>query len=88
MADCPLGKRQRDLLARFGGLRRALVVGDKISESLVARGLLAQDPPLAGHRYGGMVRMTLAGLRALADEVEAGRVKLFNPEQYGGERDA
>lgn len=59
-----------------------MVVGDKISKSLVARGLLRpnfHDKPEAWHR------ITPDGLRALANALEAGELdqfmKTFPPER-------
>lgn len=67
-----LGPRQRDLLAQMGGLRSALVVADALALSLIRRGLLAADA------NGSFAHITAAGLRALADEVDAGRIRLFD----------
>jgi hypothetical protein len=67
-----LGRRQREVLARLGGVTMALVVGDKMSASLVRRGLLIAEPD------GSFARITAAGLRVLADELEAGRVAAFS----------
>lgn len=64
----PLGKNQRDLLAKLGGVTMSLVVADKLSDSLVRRGLLSAEPD------GSFARITPLGLRVLADELEAGRV--------------
>lgn len=77
MADHPrpLGKHQRDLLAALAGVTMALVVGDKLSDSLVRRGLLAAEPD------GSCAHITPAGLRAIADEIEAGRVEMFRPDK-------
>lgn len=47
-----------------------LVTPDKVSASMVARGLLREDPS----RPGKSCCITPKGLRALADEMEAGRV--------------
>ena len=70
MADRPLGPRQLELLR---GLANpcALVVPDPVSRSLVKRGLLAADPD------GSFAHITPAGLRALADAADDGRVQLF-----------
>lgn len=64
----PLGKYQTRLLVVLGSPTRAMVVPDATAKSLVARGLLREREP------DGMVCITPAGLRALADEMEAGRV--------------
>lgn len=63
-----IGKEQLRLLVSLGSPTMMLVVGDKVSASLVRRGLLQDDDK------GGFCRITAAGLRALADEMEAGRV--------------
>ncbi len=75
-----IGRRQRDLLALIARPGTALVVPDKVSRSLVRRGLARHARPDA------MVHITAAGLRALADEAEAGRLKLEPdlPEEKGG----
>lgn len=66
----PLGKNQRDLLAMIARPGVALVVPTKVSRPLVRRGLAAHARPDA------FVHITPAGLRALAAEAEAGRLKL------------
>lgn len=71
MTDRPLGKRQFALLASLGGVNFAVVVGDKMTASLVRRGLLMAEPD------GSFARITAYGLRRLADEVEAGRTTGF-----------
>lgn len=68
----PLGKNQLSLL-KFIGVSRALVVANKEAISLTARGLLTDDGK------GSFYHITPAGLRALADEAEAGRVMLWEP---------
>lgn len=75
MAERPLGKRQLDLLTKLGGVTMAVVVGCKISQSLVRRGLLAAEPD------GSFAHITAAGLRALAAEIDAGRAPLFLVEK-------
>ena len=72
MTPRPLGKHQRCLLADLGGVRMAVIVGDKLSRSLVQRGLLAAEDD------GSFAHITARGLRALADEIDAGRVALFD----------
>ena len=76
MADHPLGARQIELLR---GLANpcALVVPDNISRSLVKRGLLAAEPD------GSFAHITPAGLRALADAADSGRVQLFRKTNDG-----
>ena len=64
-----LGDQQIRLLIVLATPDRGLLTPDKVSASLVRRGLLAEDKP------GGCSVITPAGLRALADAMEAGRVK-------------
>ena len=63
-----LGKRQLSLLKALGSPGLALVVGDRVSSSLVRRGLCKQTDT------GGIVCITPAGLRVLADALEKGLV--------------
>ncbi len=68
-----LGTQQLRLLCTLGSPGLALVVPDRVSNSLVRLGLLRDT-----HRAGpGMQRVTAAGLRRLADEMEAGRLEQF-----------
>ncbi len=70
----PIGKRQLELLLSLASPSLMLVVGDGLSASLVQRGLLQpryRDKPDAFHG------ITPAGLRALADNFEAGRLDQF-----------
>lgn len=67
----PLGKRQIDVLTLICCPGRALVVPDKITDSLVARGLCE-----AMTETGSFVHITPAGLRAVADLADAGKVRL------------
>jgi hypothetical protein len=66
MGERPLGPKQiaalRDLALRYVGL-----VPDTIARSLIARGLLRED--------GGAYCINAAGLRALADALDAGKVE-------------
>jgi hypothetical protein len=64
-----LGPKQLQLLTSLGSPAMLLVVPDAISRSLEKRGLVAD--------YHGMHRITPAGLRALADAFEAGRLEAF-----------
>jgi hypothetical protein len=64
-----LGKNQLTLLKNLMP-GRAVVIGDKTSSSLTQRGL-AQSWDENGK---DLVTITPAGLRALADEMEAGRI--------------
>lgn len=70
----PLGKNQLERLLGLASPSMMLVVGDKLSKSLVSRGLLAPkfpDKPDAWHR------ITPQGMRALADAFEAGQLQQF-----------
>lgn len=70
----PLGKLQLERLLGLASPSMLLIVGDKLSESLVKRGLLKprfRDRPHAWHG------ITPAGMRALADAYEAGHLKQF-----------
>jgi hypothetical protein len=70
----PLGKLQLERLMGLASPSCLMVVGDKISKSLVARGLLRPnfpDDPDAWHR------ITPAGMRVLADAYEAGQLQKF-----------
>jgi hypothetical protein len=70
----PLGKNQLERLMGLASPSALLVVGDKLSLSLVRRGLLAPyfpDKPAAWHR------ITPAGIRALATAYEAGHLDQF-----------
>lgn len=77
----PLGKNQRDLLA-FMVLGRFLIVPDKRSDALEKRGILSSDSPT-----GGMLGITSTGLRAIADEMDAGRLHNRAPEPKERESD-
>lgn len=82
-----LGRLQLDLLAKLASPSLFLVVGKPLSTSLVRRGLMrahgAPAPPNDPH--GGFVQITPAGLRALADAWEAGRLS-FDPPSLRAER--
>lgn len=69
-----LGKEQRRLLSVLSNIHCAMVVGDKLSASLVSRGLLAAEAD------GRFARITPAGLRRLADEIDADRIRGWSPE--------
>ena len=74
-----LGIRQLELL-RSVGTTRALVVADRASSRLCEIGLMKEMGD------GSFVAVTPAGLRALADAVDAGRIDLFRmPEREGKE---
>lgn len=63
-----LGDKQVASLAFLSGVSRLLLTPGREDRALVARGLLRADD-------GGACCVTPAGLRALADAMEAGRVK-------------
>lgn len=63
-----VGKRQIELLITLATPNRLLVVGDKISDALVRRGMLKEDQERCG------IGITAAGLRALADAMDRGEV--------------
>jgi len=70
----PLGKLQLERLLGLASPAMLLIVGDAISKSLVKRGLLKprfRNSPDAFHG------ITPAGMRALADAYEAGKLKQF-----------
>jgi hypothetical protein len=62
-----IGKDQLQMLVMLGSPTRSLITPGKSERGLVAKGLLRQD-------NGGACCITPAGLRVLADEMEAGRV--------------
>jgi hypothetical protein len=63
-----LGKNQRERLTALGCPTTAQVVGCAVTRSLAKRGLLRSDGD-------GFFCITPAGLRWLADELEAGRIE-------------
>lgn len=82
MTARPLGKLQLERLMGLASPSMLMIVGDKVSTSLVKRGLLKPtfpEDPEAWHR------ITPAGMRALADAFEAGHLdqfmKKFPPER-------
>lgn len=70
----PLGKHQLERLMALASPSRLMVVGDKVSASLVKRGLLSEYLP---GRPDAWHRITPAGMRALADAFEAGHLDQF-----------
>ncbi len=68
-----LGIRQLEQLHRIGA-NFAVVVPTPMTRRLVALGLLQAEPD------GSLARITAAGLRALADAADAGRIVLFDIE--------
>lgn len=71
-----LGIRQLEALALLG-TNRAFVVHTRQTRRLCALGLLKEGMP------GGMIHITSAGLRALANAADAGRIELFTPPKMG-----
>ena len=67
----PLGSKQRELLGALASPARLLIVGNTVAESLTRRGLLAPQ----GNKGDSFYQITPAGMRALADEWEAGRLE-------------
>lgn len=63
-----LGNKQRQLLAALGSPSMVLLIGDSVSASLARRGLVRED------ELRGSCCITPAGMRALADELESGRI--------------
>ena len=63
-----IGQQQLRLLIMTASPTRILLTTDKVSDSLVRRGLLRETD------RSKACCITPAGLRALADEMEAGRV--------------
>ena len=68
-----LGRKQLELL-RSVGTTAALVIPTRRSRRLCDLGLMQSDNPEGAFAY-----ITPAGLRALADAVDAGRIDLFTP---------
>lgn len=69
-----LGKHQMRRLAGMAGVGCAQVVPDAISRSLVARGLMEPTGDRPGSEEAFVV-ITAAGLRAIAEEIDAGRLQ-------------
>ena len=65
-----LGKRELRLLRTLGAAH-AVVVPDRLTRRLVEKGLCEAEDD------GSFCRMTPAGLRALADAADAGRITLW-----------
>ena len=79
-----LGKHQLCLLATMGSPFSLLVVGDRLSASLVARGDM--EPR---HRKGladGFLGITPTGLRILADAMERGELEQFFAPEFTRDR--
>lgn len=73
MNNRPLGTRQIDLLRQLANPHLFLIIGDKVAESLVRRGLVAETGV-----KGGFFQITPAGMRLMADMWEAGKIT-FDP---------
>lgn len=78
----PLGKHQRDALASMADPTIAAISSDKTWRALAKRGLVRS---LAKDKDSFFV-ITPAGLRALADELESGRIKQELPTKKGARR--
>ena len=70
----PLGKNQLERLMVLASPSSLMIVGDKVSASLVSRGLLKPHFPDNPHAWH---RITPSGMRALADAFEAGHLDQF-----------
>lgn len=70
----PLGTRQLELLMLMSLCGSVVTARDATVRKLLGRGLLTE-------RSAGGLRITPAGLRTLADELEAGRVDAVLAEQ-------
>lgn len=65
-----LGRHQLDLLSGLACVNSALVVGNRLSDSLVRRGLLLATDA----ENNALVVLTPDGYRALADAIESGAI--------------
>lgn len=72
VSNRPLGDNQVRLLSILAGPGTYLVVGDRVSDSLIRRGLASS----ASDCGRNLVHICADGLRRLAEEAEAGRVDL------------
>lgn len=72
----PLGSRQLESLITLARPGSVMLTPDAVERSLLALGLLSQP-----EGRPGTMRITPAGLRRLADELEAGRVDAVLAEQ-------
>lgn len=78
-----LGIRQLELM-RACGTCRAILVGDRMTDRLCELGMMKSH----SRDGNGVVALTPAGLRALADAAEAGRIDIFTmPERKPEEAD-
>ena len=76
-----LGKHQLCLLASMASPFSVLVVGDRVSRSLVKRGLMASHFAEKA-KAEGFHGITPAGLRELADAMERGELEQFLDQSY------
>ena len=76
-----LGKHQIRLLVQLGTPALMLVVPDRLSRSLEKRGLVASR----SKRTDGFIGITPAGLRALADLYDAGKLDKIVGEPGGAD---
>lgn len=84
MSNRPLGNNQLRLLFALANPGMILVVADdRPSQSLLKRGL---TKPLDRKRPDRAHRITPAGLRALADALESGRLKQFMRRDFPRKR--
>lgn len=65
-----LGPKQLDWLAHHAGVFRAVVVPDRLLESLRAKGCLVSH----GTETDGFLVLTPAGYRAVADALDSGAI--------------
>lgn len=72
-----LGKNQRSLLKVLGNVSALLIVGDNDSRALTTKGYVR---PLGQDGYS-FYAITPAGLRRLADDLEAGIIEQKLPER-------
>lgn len=76
-----LGKHQLCLLATMASPFNVLIVGDKVSRSLIKRGLFASHFAEKA-KAEGFHGITPAGLRELADAMERGELEQFLDPSY------
>lgn len=73
-----IGKRQLDFLAIMAGTGNAVVVGDKLIRTLADRGCLRALSAKGDSFY----TITSAGLRAVADALDAGTLPAATIEDF------
>lgn len=74
-----LGAKQLDWLAHHAGVFRAVVVPDRMLETLRARGLLVSH----SEKSDGFLVLTPAGYRVVADALESGAIARPPLETWG-----